>query len=30
MPLYTYVKDTKTGDKLGDGVNGVWQVVVVK
>ena len=26
-PLYTYVKDTKTGDKLGDGVNGVWHVV---
>ena len=23
MPLYTYVKDTKTGDKLGDGFNGV-------
>jgi predicted lipoprotein with Yx(FWY)xxD motif len=26
-PLYTYVKDTKTGDRLGEGVNGVWQVV---
>ncbi len=30
MPLYTYVKDTKTGDKLGDGFNGVWHVVIVK
>jgi predicted lipoprotein with Yx(FWY)xxD motif len=30
MPLYTYTKDTKTGDKNGDGVNGVWRVVVVK
>jgi predicted lipoprotein with Yx(FWY)xxD motif len=30
MPLYTYVKDTKTGDKTGDGVNGVWSVVVPK
>ena len=30
MPLYTYVKDTKTGDKNGDGVNGVWHVVVPK
>ena len=27
MPLYTYVKDVKTGDKTGDGVGGVWKVV---
>jgi predicted lipoprotein with Yx(FWY)xxD motif len=27
MPLYTYVKDVKTGDKNGDGVGGVWKVV---
>ena len=27
MPLYTYVKDVKTGDKNGDGVGGVWRVV---
>ena len=26
-PLYTFTKDTKTGDKYGDGVNGVWHVV---
>ena len=26
-PLYTFTKDTKTGDKNGDGVNGVWHVV---
>jgi predicted lipoprotein with Yx(FWY)xxD motif len=26
-PLYTFVGDTKTGDKTGDGVNGVWHVV---
>jgi predicted lipoprotein with Yx(FWY)xxD motif len=26
-PLYFYAKDTKTGDKLGDGVNSVWRVV---
>jgi predicted lipoprotein with Yx(FWY)xxD motif len=26
-PLYTFVGDTKTGDKAGDGVNGVWHVV---
>jgi predicted lipoprotein with Yx(FWY)xxD motif len=27
MPLYTYTKDIKTGDKNGDGVGGVWRVV---
>lgn len=26
-PLYFYVKDTKPGDKLGDGVNSAWRVV---
>jgi predicted lipoprotein with Yx(FWY)xxD motif len=26
-PLYYWVKDTKPGDKTGDGVNGVWHVV---
>jgi predicted lipoprotein with Yx(FWY)xxD motif len=26
-PLYTFVGDSKTGDKTGDGVNGVWHVV---
>ena len=26
-PLYTFVGDTKTGDKTGEGVGGVWQVV---
>jgi len=26
MPLYYWVKDTKPGDKTGDGVNKVWQV----
>jgi predicted lipoprotein with Yx(FWY)xxD motif len=25
-PLYYFVKDTKAGDKTGDGVNKVWQV----
>jgi predicted lipoprotein with Yx(FWY)xxD motif len=25
-PLYTWVKDTKPGDKTGDGVNNVWKV----
>lgn len=25
-PLYLWVKDTKPGDRTGDGVNGVWQV----
>ncbi|MDO5623697.1 MAG: ATP-binding protein [Pseudomonadota bacterium] len=24
MPLYYYVKDTKAGDKLGDGMGGNW------
>ena len=26
MPLYYFVKDTKAGDKLGQGVGGVWAV----
>jgi predicted lipoprotein with Yx(FWY)xxD motif len=26
-PLYYWVKDTKPGDKTGDGFNGVWHVV---
>jgi predicted lipoprotein with Yx(FWY)xxD motif len=26
-PLYTWVKDTKPGDKTGDNVNNVWHVV---
>jgi predicted lipoprotein with Yx(FWY)xxD motif len=26
MPLYYWVKDSKPGDKTGDGVNKVWQV----
>ena len=30
MPLYTYTKDTKTGDKNGDGAGGVWHAVIVK
>jgi predicted lipoprotein with Yx(FWY)xxD motif len=25
-PLYAWVKDTKPGDKTGDGVNNVWKV----
>ena len=25
-PLYTWVKDTKPGDKTGDGLNNVWKV----
>lgn len=25
-PLYTWVKDTKPGDKTGDGFNNVWKV----
>ena len=25
-PLYTWAKDTKPGDKTGDGVNSVWHV----
>jgi predicted lipoprotein with Yx(FWY)xxD motif len=24
MPVYYWVKDTKPGDRTGDGVNGVW------
>lgn len=27
MPLYTFVKDTKPGDKKGDNVKSVWHVV---
>ena len=27
MPLYFYVKDTKAGDTMGQGVGGVWYVV---
>lgn len=26
-PLYFWVKDTKAGDKTGDGVGGAWHVV---
>ena len=26
QPLYYFVKDSKAGDKQGDGVNGVWKV----
>lgn len=26
MPLYYYVKDTKAGDRLGDGVGGNWKI----
>ena len=26
-PLYTFIKDTKAGDKAGDGVGGAWHVV---
>jgi len=26
-PLYLWIKDTKPGDKTGDGVNKVWSVV---
>lgn len=25
-PLYTWAKDTKAGDTMGDGVNGAWHV----
>lgn len=25
-PLYTYLKDSKPGDAVGDGVDGVWHV----
>ena len=27
LPLYYYVKDTKAGDLMGDGVGGVWHIV---
>ena len=26
-PLYYWIKDTKAGDKTGDGVQGVWRIV---
>lgn len=26
-PLYTFVKDKKAGEKMGDGVGGAWHVV---
>ncbi|MEY2689375.1 MAG: hypothetical protein RL375_3574 [Pseudomonadota bacterium] len=26
-PLYYWIKDTKPGDKTGDGFNGVWRIV---
>lgn len=26
-PLYTWIGDTKAGDKTGDGVKGVWHIV---
>lgn len=26
-PLYYWIKDTKAGDKTGDGVQGVWHVI---
>ncbi|MBO9514330.1 MAG: ATP-binding protein [Variovorax sp.] len=26
QPLYYWAKDTKPGDKTGDGVNGIWKV----
>jgi predicted lipoprotein with Yx(FWY)xxD motif len=26
MPLYTFIKDKKSGDTTGDGVGGVWHV----
>ncbi|MFC5522805.1 hypothetical protein [Polaromonas jejuensis] len=26
-PLYYWIKDTKPGDKTGDGVQGVWHIV---
>ncbi len=28
-PLYTFIKDKKSGDKAGDGVGGAWHVVTV-
>ena len=27
-PLYTWIKDTKTGDITGDGVKGVWHIIM--
>lgn len=27
MPLYYYIKDTKAGDMLGDGVGGIWHII---
>lgn len=27
MPLYHYIKDSKPGDVLGDGVDGTWHIV---
>lgn len=30
MPLYHYAKDTKPGDSKGDGLNGLWHVVIEK
>lgn len=26
QPLYRFVKDTKPGDKMGDGIRGMWHV----
>ena len=26
-PLYGYSKDQKAGDKVGDGVGGIWHVI---
>ena len=26
MPLYYFIKDTKPGDKMGQGMGGVWNV----
>lgn len=28
LPLYTYSKDTKPGDTTGNGVGGMWKVVL--
>jgi predicted lipoprotein with Yx(FWY)xxD motif len=31
MPLYTWAKDQKPGDKTGDGMaNGAWKVAMMK
>lgn len=27
MPVYLYAKDQQPGDRMGDGVNGVWHVI---